>query len=252
MVFDCTTFFNELDLLEIRLNILDPYVDFFVIGESKQTFSGKEKELLLPKAFYYDDRFRKFAHKVLLQETEVIEAKDAFERAFYQKEKLKSWLNEKAKDDDVVYFGDLDEIWTPQDITDDKVYNLEQLNYCYFLNQRSSERWVGTIVGRWKTIKENTFSYWRATHTYEVHNAGWHFTNMGGVDQIRKKLDSYDHQEFNNESIKADIEMKILLGEDYVGRATDWEGKPFEMWIDETDLPKYIVETKQTWKHLLK
>jgi len=43
-VYDCFTFFNELDLLEIRLNILDPYVDYFVIHESTETFSGKSKQ----------------------------------------------------------------------------------------------------------------------------------------------------------------------------------------------------------------
>ena len=62
MVYDCFMFFNELDLLEIRLNILDPYVDYFVISECDTTFSGN------PKKLYYEenkDRFKKFHHKFL-------------------------------------------------------------------------------------------------------------------------------------------------------------------------------------------
>lgn len=245
MVYDCITFFNELDLLEIRLNILDPYVDYFVIGEGEETFSG------IPKPFNFElnqERFAKWSHKIKYLKIGKHETDSAFERARYQKESIKSLLTLlNPKDDDIVYFGDLDEIWKPQEIKDDKVYNLEQLNYCYYLNQRSSERWVGTIVGKWKTIKENTFSHWRATHTNELPNGGYHFTNVGGADQIRLKLNAYDHQEFNNEQIRADIDRKIANGEDYVGRRTDWEGKPFEMWISELDLPKYILDNKTTW-----
>ena len=44
-VYDTFLFFNELDLLEIRLNILDDYVDYFVLCEANQTFSGKDKKL---------------------------------------------------------------------------------------------------------------------------------------------------------------------------------------------------------------
>lgn len=248
MTYDCFSFFNELDLLEIRLNILDPYVDYFVLGESHQTFSGKEKPL------YYEenrDRFAKWNKKIIHVVSPIYPGIDSFARAGFQKEELKAGLI-NAKDNDIIYFGDVDEIWKPIPLPDDKVFNLEQLNYSYFLNNRSSEKWVGTIVGRWKTIKTNTFNYWRATHTYEFSPGGWHFTNMGGVGQIRAKLDSYDHQEFNNEEIKADLERKIEEGEDYVGRTYDWQGKRFDFWTDEVDLPQYLLDNKDKWKKLFR
>jgi beta-1,4-mannosyl-glycoprotein beta-1,4-N-acetylglucosaminyltransferase len=55
-------FFNELDLLELRLNILDPYVDYFVISEATITFSGKAKPL-----YYLENkiRFKKFEDKII-------------------------------------------------------------------------------------------------------------------------------------------------------------------------------------------
>ena len=61
MIYDCFTFFNELDLLEIRLNILDEYTDYFVIGESYETFSGLKKPL-----YYYEnrERFEKWNDKI--------------------------------------------------------------------------------------------------------------------------------------------------------------------------------------------
>ena len=241
MTYDCFMLFNELDLLEIRLNMLADHVDFFVIGESKQTFSGHEKPL-----YYLENeaRFAKWKHKIIHLEVLPTHTENAFLRAFYQKEALHENLYHVAKPDDVIYFGDIDEIWTPQKVEDDRVYNLQQLNYCYFLNNRSSERWVGTIVGRWKTIQTNTFTYWRAKHENERPNGGWHFTNMGGADQIRKKLEAYDHQEFNDPLIKDAIEEKIASGQDYVGRGRDWEGKLFDFWVDESELPSYIIANK--------
>lgn len=241
MTYDCFSFFNELDLLEIRLNILDPYVGFFVLGESRQTFSGKEKPL-----YYLEnkERFAKWNRKIIHVITPNIES-DSFIRAGVQKQCLVDGLKD-AKDDDIVYFGDVDEIWTPQKV-DDKVYNLEQLNYCYYLNNRSSERWVGTIVGKWGVVKIMSLNHWRATHTNELEDGGFHFTNLGGVEQIEKKLDAYDHQEFNNQEIKSSLKERIENGEDYVGRSRDWQGRPFDMWKDEVDLPKYILDNRDKY-----
>lgn len=53
MIYDCFTFFNELNLLEIRLNILNDVVDKFVLVEATKTFSGKDKPL------YYEQNKKK-------------------------------------------------------------------------------------------------------------------------------------------------------------------------------------------------
>lgn len=247
-VYDCFTFFNELDLLEIRLNTLDPHVDFFVICESYKTFSGKDKPL------YYKEnkeRFAKWNHKIIHIVAPSIETEDSFERAGHQKDYIrKSLKNLHAHD--IVYFGDLDEVWTPQDIQDDRVYNLRQVNYSYYLNNRSSEEWIGTVVGRWSTIKTQSFNHWRAKHDNVLDDGGWHFTNMGGAEQIRKKLDAYDHQEFNNDDVKSQIEGRMERGEDYVGRGRDWQGAPFEFHTDEVDLPQYLKDNKEKWLHLFR
>ena len=44
-IVDVFPFFNELDLLDIRLNVLDPYVDCFIISEATKTFQGGDKPL---------------------------------------------------------------------------------------------------------------------------------------------------------------------------------------------------------------
>jgi hypothetical protein len=239
MIYDCFTFFNELDLLEIRLNILDDHVDYFVLAECEETFSG------LAKPLYYNEnksRFSKWNHKIIHHVNSKIETQNSFERAYYQKENISISIKH-LNDDDVVYYGDLDEIWKPQEV-DDKVYKLHQLNYSYYLNYRSSEKWIGTLVGRYKNIKEIGFNYLRANPTNFKKDGGWHFTNMGGPDQIRKKLESYDHQEYNLHWIKNTLEQRMENGQDFIGRPHDWEGNQFTFRIDESDLPKYILENK--------
>ncbi len=239
MTYDCFTYNGEKDILEIRMAILDPYVDKFVICESRQTFSGKRKPI------YYKGDNDKVIHLIA---PDVLTG-DAFERAFRQKEFIKTALKDCA-DTDIIYYGDVDEIFKPQEITDDKVYNLEQLNYCYYLNNRSSEEWVGTIVGRWGSLKNGLLRDFRANHDNVLPNGGWHFTNQGGANEIRRKLESYDHQEFNDDLTKKSIEERMINGKDYVGRATDWKGKPFEFWIDWTELPQYLLDNQEKYARL--
>jgi beta-1,4-mannosyl-glycoprotein beta-1,4-N-acetylglucosaminyltransferase len=248
MTYDCFSFFNELDILEIRLNILNDYVDYFVIGESKQTFSNKAKPL---NYLENQSKFEKWNHKIIYIEHPTLTThKDSFDIAAFQKDNLKKGLLD-AKDEDIIYFGDVDEIWKPKEI-DDETYNLRQLNYCYYLNNRSSEQWVGTIISKYKNIKNNSFNYLRANHINELQDGGWHFTNIGGLDQILKKLDAYDHQEFNNLSTIKNLKSRIENNQDYIGRQTDWRGVPFSFKIDESDLPKYLIANKDKYKHLFK
>jgi beta-1,4-mannosyl-glycoprotein beta-1,4-N-acetylglucosaminyltransferase len=242
MTYDLTQLFNELDLLEIRLNILDPYVDKFVIGESRQTFSGKQKPL------YYKDnieRFKKWHDKIIHILLPEVETKDVFERTAIQKDTLRLALNE-CKPEDKIYYGDVDEIWTPQE----KEGKLRQLAYSYYLNQRSSEDWQGTNMVLYKNIRN--LNDLRADHSVVLENGGWHFTNLGGEEQILKKLDAYDHQEANIQWVRDNIGYRIEQGQDFLGRANDWKGNPFKMWIDESELPEYLLNNKEKWKHLWK
>ena len=67
-VYDCFTFFNELDLLEVRLNELYNSVDYFVIAEANMSHSGRPKEYILeqvkePPYELNVETFLKFYHK---------------------------------------------------------------------------------------------------------------------------------------------------------------------------------------------
>lgn len=250
MTYDTFCIFNEWDLLEIRLNILDPYVDYFVICEGQETFSGQPKTFSL---LDHQERFKEWSHKIHYIVPGVIETDDPFKRAGHQKDFIREYLHTVAKDDDIIYFGDVDEIWKPQHITDDKVYNLEQSCYSYYLNNRSSERWVGTVVGRWETFKTNSVSHWRANHDHEVSDAGWHFTNLmiKGIDSLFSKLENYDHcLEVNTPWVRDGLQARIDANVDFLGRETTWEGQPFKMWTDDSQLPTYILENKDKFEYI--
>jgi beta-1,4-mannosyl-glycoprotein beta-1,4-N-acetylglucosaminyltransferase len=241
-VYDCFMFCHELDLLEIRFNILDQHVDYFVIGQSRQTFSGKAKSLYFNK---WDQRWKKWQNKIIPIEIPAMETDDVFKRTAFQKDYLRRGLA-NATWGDIIYYGDVDEIWKPQT----QEGKLKQLNYCYYLNNRSGEEWQGTNMVKFENLRN--LNELRADHRVVLEDGGWHFTNMGGLEHVLQKLDSYDHQEMINDEVKEKLKERIENGEDYLGRNSDWKGKEFYFWIDEVDLPKYLLDNKEQYKHLWK
>lgn len=271
MVYDLFTFNGEYDMLEIRFNILDPYVDYFLICEGSETFSGNAKPL------YWStrdkERFKKWERKVVykviteevekdvlkqLQERTYVD-QPSFKRAFYQKEMLRKMLEfmvrefGRPNDEDIIYYGDVDEVWKPKEV-DDRVHKLRQIAYSYYLNNRSPEDWRGTVVTKYKNVKGGCLNDMRANPVEEdvLENGGWHFTNLGGLDAILHKLESYDHQEVNIPWVKDGLGERIRNNVDFLGRDRDWKGNAFHMWVDESELPPYILENKDKYKHLWK
>ena len=141
MVYDCFQFFNELDILKLRLNVLDPVVDRFVISEATTTFSG------IPKPLYYEenkDMFKEFEHKIIHVVVDDTPEGYTHDRDTFQKNAVGRGLKD-ARDDDIIIFSDLDEIPDPDKIKkiidnfdDTKIYHFAQrLFYCY-LNIRKA------------------------------------------------------------------------------------------------------------------
>jgi len=276
-IYDTFIFFNELDLLEIRLNILNDYVDYFVLVEATKTFTGKHKPL-----YYLENkkRFEKFNHKII--HIIVSDMPDSFDlssmkngnvlqdsiiddclttpnvpkhevhwlREFYQKECIKKGLIE-ANDDDFVFVSDLDEIWDPNinyEFNFDGNLRLNQKVFTYYLNLESSEHWYGTVGTKYKNIKNYSINHIRTPNRNQyklVENAGWHFTFQGGEKMVREKIESYGHQEFNNDFIKNTIETKINNSLDVFGRG-------YSIKINNSLLPNFIIDNKEKYKHLIK
>jgi len=284
-VVDAFYFFNELELLEIRLNVLDPYVDQFVVVEATETFSGNAKPLVFQEN---RARFARFDDKIVhlvtsdtpksaaelrlrlyekdldpldreiiansLTSDNVPDGEIHWLREFFQKESLKKALR-GLHDDDFCYISDVDEIWNPSapiDYTRDDLYKYRQSAYFYYLNNRSSDDWrtgwTGTVATKYKNIRHGCVNHLRthAKNDYTViPDGGWPFTFQGGADRIRLKLESYGHQEFNNDAIKTQIE-------DVMARNRDYRGRRLKLWVDESGLPPYLLEHRDRYSRLFR
>jgi beta-1,4-mannosyl-glycoprotein beta-1,4-N-acetylglucosaminyltransferase len=266
-VYDVFYFFNELDLLEIRLNILNDYVDYFVIIESTESFSGLPHTLCYKKNL---ERFSKWKDKIIYyvvndfpndkellslaeNNSNVGSGEHYWIREFYQKESTKKALI-NLKDIDIVFVSDCDEIWNPlqlknlTDFSKSEIVRPKQLAYYYYLNNRCSEinGWTGTIVAQYKTIKNkclNDIRTRKKTRFIEIENGGWHFGFMGGVKGAMKKLTEWQHPEYLGWISKI---------EDRVNKNQDYRGRKYKFWKDEKDLPIYILENKEKYKELFK
>ncbi len=160
MIYDCFTFFNELDLLEIRLNILDDYVDKFVLVEATKTHQGKEKPLYFLEN---KSRYAKFLDKIIhvvVKDYPEYDGKSPWVLEHHQRDMILQGLK-GCKPEDVILISDLDEIPTPAKILEYKdkkgIKIFRQKMYYYFLNcvnssQNENYRWNGSMMVNYKDI----------------------------------------------------------------------------------------------------
>ena len=255
-IYDCFLFFNELDLLEIRLNVLNDYVDYFVLVEATKTFSNKNKKL------YYaenTERFSSFNHKIIHivvdEHPEFDETKDEvgdiWHYDHYQRNQIIRGL-EDADDNDVIMVSDLDEIpnplFFPNILNEKGVKVLSFPTFYYYLNNLTSEENTHTRIFNKHHLKENPVQILRSSgdKIYSKYT-GWHFSFLGGEDKIKYKIESYAHQQYNNENVFNDISKNIEKGKDIFSR--DIKMKIVDL---NFQFPKYIVLNQDKYKHLIK
>ena len=280
-VFDSIIFFNELELLEMRLNILNDVVDTFVITESPFTVSGNEKPL------YYQenkDMFGKFNDKIVHHITEEIPndfshmlTKTKFHAAYNQKDpngtplimvpirfqravynrNNSAFAIEKAgaQDDDLIITSDADEIVNPYLLEDldwfdpNNHYVAIGPGYYFKLNFLYQEDWMGPRLCTWKHLKNTTIDDHRQNHenAHKIEDAAWHFSFLGDAENFKLKLASYEHTENNTEDVTSNAEEKVELGLDPLGRGQQYKAVP----IDDT-YPEYIQNNQKKYADLIK
>ena len=255
--YDIFTFNAEFEMLDIRLHTLNDYVDYFVIIESTETFTG------VPKPLYYDkfkERYKKYHHKIIhhaitdtpsyyddkncdqvilklaCESDGVTRDRIQWLKEFYQKESIKKAIL-TLNDDDICYVSDVDEIWNYNDdfeIKDSLIYKyLIELCYMEYLNLRTDENWTfftGPIVTKYKNIKNETLNYLRTfkkmQEIYQYrYNGGWHFNSLGGIDKKVNDFKQYYHP-------------------------SELYSRKTGTFIEEEKLPKAIFENKHKLKHL--
>lgn len=249
MIVDCFPFFNELDLLEIRLNELKDVVDEFVLAESPYTFTGKEKPL------YFSENRKRFAgfniEPVIYtplasyhpMEFERHQKQFALDAAF--------WIMSEG---DVLISGDVDEIPKASVIEmalqdEWQSAGLVMTLYYYFMNCRSTKKKVRRdsrlvkFAGRFDyNLKQND----PVEQLY--YDAGWHFSFLGDVKEkiaAWGHAPEYDKPPFND---PAHIRECIENGKDVFMR----RGMGFEYLDDLGYLPQYVLNNMDKFKDYIK
>lgn len=280
MIYDCIPFFNELDILKLRLHILAPYVDRFVIEEATTTFSGQPKELCFEKN---KEMFREFLPKITyIVVDENPQELNAFERDVFQKNHLIEGLKD-ATEDDIIMLSDCDEIPDPKalarvfaEFDKNKVYHLAQDNFYAFINMmevsgklletegefpeipEKDRKWLGTKITSILQFPEDGIVRLRdqiATtdpRSVRVANGGWHFGYMGGLHEtnaakrIGVKVKAAAHQEYNDKEVLAETMDHLYLGEDLLGR----NAKFARLEVD-SRYPEYLLDHLQEYSYLV-
>jgi len=237
-IFDCFTFFNELDLLEFRLKFLNDHVDFFVIAESNFTFNGK------PKPYNYSnvkERFKKWEHKIIYIPVQQNTAGLLFENDNNYNPISVAWkleneqrnaliqAGEEMDDEDLVLVSDLDEIPDPavlKKLNPSKLPAAFSLLFHYYYmncqNIGESRWWNGCVAATGRQFKDITPQGLRNNRDVypSIGSGGWHFSFLGGAEKISYKIRSYAHTEYNKEEFFDEkyIEDSIRKGTDVLKR----------------------------------
>ncbi len=256
-IIDVTTFNGEYDLFEIRYHMLKDYVDEFIVCEARTTFSGLDKPLYAEADdVFYDpiSQWPKVTYHIIDENWTEEEKQVAWAspntggaahwtREFLQKESIKKALTH-LKDDDTVFIGDVDEIWSPNALKLIGPFKLKLKVYTYYLNNRSSEVFYGPIKAQYGQIKNLILNHLRTNAPRTKNYFGWHFTSM--KDSLRKKLtDSYTHESYATPQVLENLEYNIENNQDFLGRN-------FTYHLDESEWPDYLQENREKYKDLCK
>ena len=264
-IFDCFSYWDEDFLLDLRLNIMNNYVDFFVIIEGNKTWQNN------PKKLRFDiNKFSKFKNKIIyIAVADLPDGDDPYSRENYQRNCISRGLK-NAEENDLVLISDLDEIPDPTKISKFKIKQkyavFKQRHFYYKLNLQSKNNpfWHGSRIcvkkflksPQWlRELKFKKRPFWRIDKLYLnniIENGGWHFCNLKSPEQLLYKYknlcetnDPYHFKEKIDEKYLHldEIISRISKGDDLIGRKDKFE----KIEIDNC-FPNYILENKMILK----
>ena len=289
-IFDCTTYFEEDLMMDIRFNILNQYVDKFIVCEAQFTHSGNKK-----KINFDINKFSKFKdkidHIVIENEPEDIikvtngNAKlmrsNSIKRINHQRNYILNSLK-NASSNDIIMYSDNDEIPNLENINlksfKEKIIVFKQKIFYYKFNLLYKRLdWYGTKCCRYKNlktidtlreIKPKKFNFFRIDTLFSdlkhinikiIDDGGWHFTNLKSPeDLMRKYLNDELHSEFITRKIDVD-EIKRLIKEKKINydhfadsKSNNKQFNEFQLVkAKENILPRFILENKNNFKEWL-
>ncbi len=256
-IYDCFQYYNEDHMVDIRLNILNEYVDHFVICESTKTHQGKNK-----KINFDIKKFSKFKDKIKFivadyKEEVKFEKHTGGESPIeqHQRNALIEGLK-NACSEDLLILSDSDEIpdltKLPKIDKKKKYIAFSQKEFMYKLNLQNLDEnnWIGSKITKVKNLKSmqelrnlkfKKYPFWRIDKfNQQIIKGGWHFSFLQTPEQILNKIKSFSHGEFNNDNLNIEeIERKIINNEDIFDRGTNLK----KINLDDS-YPKYIIDNQ--------
>ena len=249
-IYDCFMFFDEEMLLDLRLNIMDKYVDKFVITEAAYMHSGRAKKLI-----FDINKYSKFKDKIIYNvieneppNIEIINKKYEDDKKDTLGQKLVNNSNKRehfqrngawqsiknADPDDIILINDIDEIPNLNGVDfkkiNKKIIIFKQKVFLYKFNLLYQNLfWYGSKICRKKDfispqwlrdVKHKIYSPFRIdvifsqkkySNIYHVENGGWHFSNIKSPEDIEKKFSNYlHHQEYEYSGLNLKGIKKII------------------------------------------
>ena len=277
LVYDCFTFFNELDLLDLRLHELNNAVDYFVLVEATRTHSNQEKPLFFNEN---KNRFKDFLPKIIhiVVDDFPSNPKDRWVLENFQRDAIMRGL-ENCNPNDSIIISDIDEIVSSNAVTKYKdrlgiKFFRQKMYYYYFNCQAIDITWKPAKMIRYKDLKSpqwlrvypaplskstrkmvklaNLKHKIRRIIGLDTHitNGGWHFSYLGGVDRIKNKINSFAHEEYDNDLFTNDKKLldAIEKGEDIFGR----KNMTFRFVTIDKTFPNYLLQNKKKFSHMVR
>jgi len=264
---DCCMYFDENLILDLRLNILNNYVNKFIIVEATKDHTGKNKKL------NFDIKnFSKFKDKInyIIVDDLPMNLK-TFKKNWpvhhlrdqYQRNALSRGYK-NCNGEDLIMISDIDEIPDPKKI---KNFNLKNKYACFMqknfqskinLLNISDKYWMGTKIiqkknlksPQWlrniKTAKPSFWKFYKPRQPQLIYDGGWHFSFLKHPEGISKKIQSYSHSEFNKPEFtdKKKIEERIKNRTDIFDREYKYE----KVNLDDT-FPEYVLINKDKYQN---
>lgn len=267
MIIDCFTFYNELDILDIRLNTLSNSVDKFVLVEASKTQS------LLDKPFYFEEnkgRYANYLDKIVHVKVSEFPENGGWAMENFQRNCITRGLKQiDLKNNDIIAISDVDEIWNPDSIQEiEKKINYNDFLCCemkyivFFLNlETKNKKWIGTVFTSAKNLKNKTPQNLRQIKDFipKLEFKGWHFGNQGGKEAVYNKffscIEPFDKSLIPPfEKFSQEFDRKIKNGGSFLfSDKIDDSIEINEIPISRDFLPQYLFEnhlkfSKLIWK----
>ena len=242
MIIDSFLYFNEKELIELRIKYLNDLVDYFVVIEADVTHQGEKKKWNFQELL--NNSLKEFSSKIQYHKIN-INMKEA--------EATQGWINEHARggrswkienmqrnyireackkfsSKDVILISDVDEIPSRDKIEFIKSCDFkliapvafEQFLFHLNCNYLNLEKWIGTIATTKEIIEKHKPQDLRnyKNRISCLIRSGWSFSSFGGIKKVQEKIEAFAHEEYNKEIYKNEEHLRkcIQTGSDLFQR----------------------------------